>query len=244
MSGGHRVQANFIARRERLVLNWFCARMPGWVTPDLLTALGAVGAVLVFCGYIGTRYDRAFVWLATLGFVLHWFGDSLDGSLARYRRQERARYGYFLDSTTDAFCNLIIMVGVGLSSYVRMDAALFALLGYYLLCMYVFLNYHLHGVYQLSFLAFGPTELRLGLIAMNTAIFFEGRLGITEDGIYISAYNILLVSVGIIFVSVFVNKMIAGVRQLRESEGDLKRPHESVEVGKVIGPLAGMPGQI
>lgn len=162
-SRGYRVQSNFVARRERAVLNWLCARLPQWVTSDLLTAVGICGAVLVLCGYVGTRFDRAFVWLASLGFVLNWFGDSLDGSLARYRRKERLRYGYFLDATTDAISNMIIMIGVGLSPYVRMDVALFALLGYYLLCIYVFLHYHLNGIYQLSFLAFGPTELRLVL---------------------------------------------------------------------------------
>ncbi|MHB8885463.1 MAG: CDP-alcohol phosphatidyltransferase family protein [Methylovirgula sp.] len=244
MSGGHRIQANFIARYERRLLNWLCARLPRWITSDLLTAIGVVGAILVFCGYIGTRFDRSFVWLATAGFVLHWFGDSLDGSLARYRRQERVRYGYFLDSTTDAVCNLIIMIGVGLSSYVRMDAALFALLGYYLLCMYVFLHYHLHGVYRLSFLAFGPTELRVGLIAMNLMIFAKGQLDLTVFGGVVSAYDVLMVGVGLIFVGVFMDKMIAGVRELRASERNLYFSEESVELGKVGSPAAGMSGQI
>lgn len=240
MSTGRRVQANFIARRERQILDWFCAHMPERVTPDILTAVGVVGALMVFAGYIGTRFDRHFVLIATLGFVVHWFGDSLDGSLARHRRRERVRYGYFLDSTTDALCNLIIMVGVGLSSYVRMDAALFALLGYYLLCMYVFINYHLNGVYQLSFVAFGPTELRIGLIAMNMAIFVEGQMGFTINGLFISDYDVLMVATGTIFVGLFVSKMIAGIRELREGEKDSYARQEAPDRVKISGPTPGL----
>ncbi|MGH6795836.1 MAG: CDP-alcohol phosphatidyltransferase family protein, partial [Methylocella sp.] len=81
-----RVQDNILARRERDCLDWLCVRMPRAVTPDRLTGFGACGAFLVFAGYAATRVHPAFFFLATLGVVIHWFGDSLDGSLARYRR--------------------------------------------------------------------------------------------------------------------------------------------------------------
>ena len=211
-----RIQTNVVALRERQVLTWLCARMPAWVTPDGLTAVGVAGAVLVFASYVASRWNPAFLWLASLGLVIHWFGDSLDGSLARHRRIERPIYGYFLDHTVDAICNLMIMGGIGFTAGIRMDVALFALLGYYLLCMYVFINNHLSGVFQLSFLGFGPTELRLCLIAINTWMFFAVLRGVTVDGQFFSPYDGLLLFAGAVFTLIFVVKVIVGVRALRD----------------------------
>ncbi|MGH6845273.1 MAG: CDP-alcohol phosphatidyltransferase family protein, partial [Methylocella sp.] len=151
--GVSRVQDNILAHRERDCLDWLCRHMPGAVTPDRLTGFAAGGACLVFASYVATSLHPGFFWLATLGLIIHWFGDSLDGSLARYRRIDRPRYGYFLDHSVDALCNLTIMAGAGLSAYIRLDVALFALLGYFMLCMYVFLYNHVSQRFQLSFLA-------------------------------------------------------------------------------------------
>ena len=147
------------------------APSPPTGSPELALA----GAALVFVGYAATRLHPAFFWLATLGVVVHWLGDSLDGSLARYRRIDRPRYGYFLDHSVDALCNLTIMTGAGLSAYIRLDVALFALLGYFMLCMYVFLYNQVSQRFQLSFLALGPTELRVGLIGINCWMYCAGR---------------------------------------------------------------------
>ncbi|GAC1551221.1 MAG: hypothetical protein NVS2B5_07930 [Beijerinckiaceae bacterium] len=185
------------------------------MTPDRLTVLGVGGAFLVFAGYAGSRYEPAFLWLATLGFIVHWFGDSLDGSLARHRRIERPKYGYFLDHSVDAFCNLIIMGGLGLTLYVRMDIALFVLGGYYMLCMYVFLNNHVTGLFQLSFLALGPTELRLGLIFINGWMYGQGKVGTVIGGEFFSEYDMVLAFTGIVFVAIFVVRMVSGIVVLR-----------------------------
>jgi archaetidylinositol phosphate synthase len=189
--------------------------MPRAVTPDRLTGLGVIGAVIVFTGYVGSRFDPAFFWLATVGFIVHWFGDSLDGSLARYRRVERPRYGYFLDHSVDAVCNFVIMVGLGLSAYIRLDVALFVLLGYFMLCMYVFLYNHVSGSFQLSFLALGPTELRVGLIAINFWMYFAGKSEISVGRESFSAYDLVLSGVSIIFVSLFVVNLLTVARRLR-----------------------------
>lgn len=210
-----RIQTNVVARSERRLLTWLCARLPTWVTPDGLTALGVFGAALVFLSYVLSRSYSAFLWLASVGFVIHWFGDSLDGSLARFRRIERPAYGYFLDHTVDAICNLAIMAGLGFSVGVRMDVALFALVGYYLLCMYVFINNHLSGVFQLSFLGFGPTELRLCLIAITTALFFTGPVGATIGGEVFTIYDAIIFATGCIFVGLFIRSVATGLRRLR-----------------------------
>jgi archaetidylinositol phosphate synthase len=215
---GKRAQSNFLAEQERLVLNYLCVRLPLWIVPDHLTALGFFGAFISFCGYVCSRYDLSFLWLASLGLTLHWLGDSLDGSLARHRHCERMKYGYFLDCMTDAFCCLIIMVGLGLSPFVRMDAALFALVGYYLLCIYVFLSHHLNGIHKLSFLGCGPTEMRLGLIGLNIWMFAQGQIGVTVAGNFVSAYDFILILNGVISIIAFLFEMMDGIDQLRDQE--------------------------
>ncbi len=211
-----RIQTNVIARRERQLLTWFCARLPAWITSDLLTILSVVGAALVFVSYILSRTAPALLWLASLGLVLNWFGDSLDGSLARYRSTERPIYGYFLDHTIDAINNLLIMAGIGFTLHVRMDVALFALVGYYLLCIYVFISNHLSGVFQLSFLGFGPTELRLCLVGINIWMFSAGHIGATFGNQFFSAYDGLLLFAGAMFTIVFVTRMLVGINELRD----------------------------
>jgi archaetidylinositol phosphate synthase len=217
---GLRVQDNFLARHERRILNFLCARIPEWVVPDHLTIIGLVGAAVAFIGYIASRSDPVFLWLASVGLALNWFGDSLDGSLARYRHCERARYGYFLDSMMDVFCSLIIMMGLGLSTFVHLDVALLALIGYYLLCMYVFLNHHLNNVHQLSFLGCGPTETRLGLVALNVCMFAQGRADVVLGGWRASTYDILLVGSAIVSLILFVRRMAGGIEQLAVQESE------------------------
>ncbi|PNE12964.1 MAG: hypothetical protein CR217_00325 [Beijerinckiaceae bacterium] len=219
-----RVQDNILARHERDFLDWLCLHMPRAVTPDKLTGFGACGAALVFAGYAATRMHPAFFWLATLGFVIHWLGDSLDGSLARYRRIERPRYGYFLDHSVDALCNLAIMAGAGLSVYIRLDVALFALLGYFMLCMYVFLYNHVSQRFQLSFLALGPTELRAGLIGLNCWMYFAGDSRIAIAGETFSPYDLVFCGAGSVFVSLFAVNVFKVARKLRREDASQSRP--------------------
>jgi len=219
-----RVQDNILARRERDFLDWLCLHMPRAVTPDKLTGFGACGACLVFASYAATRLHPAFFWLATLGVVIHWLGDSLDGSLARYRQIVRPRYGYFLDHSVDALCNLTIMAGAGLSAYIRLDVALFALLGYFMLCMYVFLYNHVSQRFQLSFLALGPTELRVGLIGINCWMYFAGDLRIAIGGETFSPYDLVLCGAGIVFVCLFAINVFNVARKLRLEEASPSRP--------------------
>ena len=212
----NRIQKSVISRRERQLLDWLCARMPASVMPDHLTVIGVAGAVLVFASYVASSDNPGWLWLASVGFVVHWFGDSLDGSLARHRRTERPIYGYFLDHTVDAVCNLLVMTGLGFTPWVRMDVALFTLIGYYLLCMYVFINNHVSGIFQLSFIRARPTELRLGLIGVNTWMFFAGWTGFTVLGKPFSWYDALLMTAAIAFTTIFVVRMLAGIRELRD----------------------------
>ncbi len=210
-----RIQGNLVARRERQLLTWLCTRLPAFVTPDSLTAFSVLGAIIVFAGYIASRSFPGFLWVASLGLVINWFGDSLDGSLARHRRIERPVYGYFVDHTVDALCNLLIMAGLGFSRDVAMAVSLFALIGYFLLCIYVFINNHVSGVFQLSFLWGGPTELRLMLVCLNAGMFFAPHAGVTVGGSFVSVYEALVLLAGTIFTVLFIQRTVLGIREFR-----------------------------
>lgn len=169
-----RIQQNLLAAGERRLLNWLCAHMPVWVTPDLMTTVGFVGSLTIFAGYALSVLSPIWLWLAVAGYFINWFGDSLDGSLARYRKIERPEYGYFIDHSIDAFSNMLIMLGLGLTPYIRFDVALFTLVGYLLLSIHTFLAARVIGEFKLSYLAAGPTELRIILIAITIFMFASG----------------------------------------------------------------------
>src|SRR5512140_709891 len=134
-----RVNQSILGALEKRLLVWMAARMPAWVTPDLLTGLGLLGSVIIFTGYLLTTIDVRFMWLASFGFVLNWFGDSLDGTLARVRQIERPRYGYFIDHVVDTLAEVLVFVGVGLSPYVDLTLALLTLIGYLMVSNFVFI---------------------------------------------------------------------------------------------------------
>lgn len=169
-----RVQENLLARGERRLLNWLCARFPAWVTPDMLTMVGMLGAFMVFAGYVASNIGAQWLWLAIAGYVVQWFGDSTDGSLARWRKIERPRYGYFLDHSCDGLATTLVVVGIGFTPHVAMEFALVALAGYLLLSIHAFLSVRVLGELKLSYLNAGPTELRFILVAFTLAMMAVG----------------------------------------------------------------------
>jgi phosphatidylglycerophosphate synthase len=213
-----RIQNNILAWRERTILDWLCSHMPRAISSDSLTLIGVAGAVTVFAGYIGSRFDPAFFWLASVGFIVNWFGDSLDGSLARFRGEESPRYGYFLDHSADAVSILFVLVGLGLSSYVRLEVALAVLIAYFLMCIYVFLYNHVSGTFQLSFGSLGPTELRIGLIVLNLWMYVGGPAKFAVLGEIFSVYDVVLGSVGVTLFCLFVVSVLQAASRLRRED--------------------------
>ena len=211
----HRIQQNFLARNERRLLTWLCARMPGWVTPDKLTITGLVGGGMTFVGYTASNSARGWLLLAILGYLVNWFGDSLDGSLARYRGTERPSYGYFIDHSCDGLTTLLILTGMGFSPYVTMDFAMVALAGYLLLSIHTFLSARVLGEFKLSYLAAGPTELRVMLIGLTVMMMVLG----TEPGIFgrISGFDIFVGTVGAILIVLFAGQTFITGRRLAKA---------------------------
>lgn len=167
---------------ERPALAWMAAHMPGWMTPDILTGTGIVGAIVIFLSYWGSGMAPGFLWAASLGFVINWFGDSLDGTLARQRNRERPRYGYYVDHITDSFGTSLLLLGLGLSNYMSGAVAAAVLIAYLLLSINSYLAAHTLGTFRISFLKFSPTELRLLLAFGNLFLFNKSQvvfLGVT-----------------------------------------------------------------
>ncbi|WP_133365041.1 CDP-alcohol phosphatidyltransferase family protein [Qipengyuania sediminis] len=211
-----RIQENVLARAERRVLNRLCAAMPKWVTPDKLTALGMVGAVMILCGYLASNANAAWLWLSIAGFILHWLGDSLDGSLARFRKIERPRYGYFLDHSCDGLATAMIVAGIGMSPYVAMDAALLGLAGYLLLSIHAFLTVRVLGELPLTYLNLGPTEVRLILIALTIAFLVFGVPRPVWQGE--TSFDLIAWGAGLLMIGVFIVQTAGKARLLAKQE--------------------------
>lgn len=171
-----RVQESWLASAEKHVLIWIAERVPQAVSPDHLTLLGFAaqfGAGACYALASGNRYWLLGV-IACLG--LNWLGDSLDGTLARVRQQQRPRYGFYVDHMVDSFGALVLMGGLALSGYMHPWIAIGLLIAFLMLSIQSYLATHTLGEFRLSFWRFGPTELRLLLAVGNLALFWKPRV--------------------------------------------------------------------
>ena len=204
-----RVNDILLGPLERPTLRWLAAHMPAWVTPDVCTLIGVLGALLTGISYVLSNYNRNFLWLASLGFVINWFGDSLDGTLARYRKIERPIYGFFLDHTVDAVSVTAIILGLGLTPYISFTNACLALIAYLLLCVLVFLRTSVLGEFKISYSKLGPTEIRVLLILLSVSMYFGGERISTFripalDPITFTPYDIIVATIGLLLLYFFV----------------------------------------
>jgi phosphatidylglycerophosphate synthase len=217
MKPATRIQQNILAANERRLLNWLCARLPAWVTPDQLTLLGFLGAVTICAGYVASNVHINWLWLALAGYLVNWFGDSLDGSLARFRKIERPRYGYFLDHSVDALATMILLIGLGLTPHIRLDVALFGLVGYMLLSVHTFISAQVLGEFKLTYMAGGPTEMRLMLMALTGAMFIVPPGPIGDTGL--SGFDMFALSIAVILVCIFIAQTYSTARFLLGKDG-------------------------
>src|SRR5215216_1976901 len=203
-----RINDILLGSLERSALQWLATRMPSWVTPNTCTLIGLTSALGIAISYVFSSYDKNFLWLASFGFVIHWFGDSLDGTLARYRNIERPIFGFFVDHTTDAFSVAIMVLGLGLTPYVSFTIACLALIAYLLLCVLVFVRTSVLCEFKISYSRLGPTEMRLFAIFLNTTMYFGGvrtalRLRTTPQ-IDFTPYDLILAMIALLLLSFFI----------------------------------------
>lgn len=199
-----RVNDILLGPLERPALHWFSRHMPAWVTPDLLTLVGVLGTVVIFAGYGLSNLNRAYLWLASLGFFINWFGDSMDGTLARHRHIQRPVYGFFVDHTADAFGQLLIFAGLGLSPYMRFDIALLALAGYLMMSVLVYVRMCVSGVFRISYGRFGPTEIRAIAVLANTLIYLFGNPALSVAGGVIHVFDLAGGAIAAALITIFI----------------------------------------
>ena len=167
-----RIQTSILNPLEKKVLVYLAQRLPAWVTSDMLTFVGFLGALIMAAGYGLSNLDLHWLWLSCFGLLVNWFGDSLDGSLARVRNTQRKTYGFFIDHNVDVINETIMFIGVGASPLVNMSFAMFALIAYFMLSVYVYIDCHLKGEMRLTYGGLGPTEFRLGLFIVNICFIY------------------------------------------------------------------------
>ena len=186
-----RAHTSFLAAAEKRALIFIAQRLPGWVNSDHLTALGFVSLVIAG-GFYWLANSHPLALLATIPFlILNWFGDSLDGTLARVRNQQRPRYGFYVDHILDAVGSFFLMSGLALSGLMTPAVAYGFLIVYLLLSIEIYLATYTIGKFHLSYWNFGPTELRILLIIGNL-------FALNRRGAIIGSYHFLMFDAGFV----------------------------------------------
>lgn len=211
-----RIQTSILNRVEKKVLVWLAGRQPRWVTSDFLTFVGVMGAVLFAAGGMLAHIDLCYLWLGSLGLVVNWYGDSLDGTLARVRHTQRPIYGFFIDHTLDALTTCLICLGLGLSPVMRMDVALLIMGGYLCLSIYTYISTIIIDEFRLTYGKLGPTEVRLILIAVNTLYIYAPwrETHYTIGGQQWSAFDLIGVAVSVILFTLYATQFASDRRKL------------------------------
>lgn len=179
-----RVQLSLLAPWEKKTLIWLAHRMPRWVNSDHLTGLGLTALLLAGLSYWLARRNRYALLLVMVTLMVNWFGDSLDGTLARVRNKQRPRYGFYLDHVVDMFGSLFLVGGMALSGYMSPMIALGVLIAYSMLSIEVYLATYTIGTFHLSFWKFSPTELRIMIAIGNLVLFWRPEVHLA-GGIYL-----------------------------------------------------------
>ncbi|HKD07039.1 MAG TPA: CDP-alcohol phosphatidyltransferase family protein [Bryobacteraceae bacterium] len=202
-----RVNQALTASLEKRALEWLARRAPTWVNSDHLTALGLAAQIGAGAAYALSRYNRFALLLVILCLGLNWLGDSLDGTLARVRRRQRPRYGFYVDHMVDILGSLALMMGLALSGFLHWQTALAMLIGFLILAGESYLATYTLSRFQLSQGLFGPTEIRILLIIGNLAL-------LRSPYATVLGYRALLFDIGgvIAAVSMFAMAIVLTIR--------------------------------
>jgi archaetidylinositol phosphate synthase len=163
----HREMASILTSIERRCLLWLASRVPRWINADHLTAAALFSMMMVGLSYYLAREHRLALLLAIVWLAVHWLCDSLDGTIARVRQQQRPRYGFYVDHVVDCFGVLFLVSGLAVSGFMSPLIAMGVLIAYFLLSIEVYLATYCLTVFKMSFWGIGPTELRV-LLAIGT----------------------------------------------------------------------------
>ena len=215
MATAKREMTFLLAGPERRLLITLASRLPRAVVSDHLTAVGAIGALCTGIAYALSAHHSWWLWIASGMLVINWFGDSLDGTLARVRKAERPRYGYYLDHIVDAFSTAAIGIGIGLSPYVELPLALALVVLYLTLSINVYLESQVFGVFQLGYGQIGPTEVRIILILANSLLLVGSG---TEPNVLWTVANTVVAVISLGMIATLGVRFGKNLRRLAEME--------------------------
>jgi phosphatidylglycerophosphate synthase len=212
-------EPNFLfARFERRFLPWVARKLPRWILPDDMTALGVLAALGVCGAYQLSNEDSAWLWAASGLLVVQWLGDSLDGTLARVRNIQRPKYGFYLDHMVDAIATAAIGIGLGLSPFMLLSIGTLIVVAYLILSINVYLESMSFGRFRLGYGYLGPTEIRAVLIALNTALALD--LGLDFDILELNLTVVDVIGLGIaaVMLALLTFRVFTNLRELAKEE--------------------------
>ena len=212
-----RIQTSILNAAEKKALVYLAERQPRWVTSDLLSFIGFLGALIIAAGFILSNINIHYLWLSCFGLIVNWYGDSLDGTLARVRKTQRPIYGYYLDHTLDGINESIMFIGAGLSPFMNHPSlALGILVLYLLLTLNVSINAHLRGEFKLTYAKMGHTEFRLIVLIVNALLIlikpladFSLSLRIASATLQFAVLDIVAIVIIIVLLIIYLGNIYA-----------------------------------
>ena len=221
-----RIQTAFTGNIERKVLVWLAERQPRWVTSDMLTFVGTFGAFLVGLGFALTHYGIGWLWLSIVGLAVNWYGDSLDGTLARVRNTQRPVYGYYLDHTVDCINEAFMFFGAGLSPLLNLNLALTAFILYLFMTINVSMNAHLKSEFRLTYAKLGPTEFRLLIVVGCLVLIAFPRLAtfsLQFSSVTLQFLDLLALAIIVVLAFIYIFTIIGDARKYSRLDPPKKR---------------------
>ncbi len=212
-------EPNFLlAKVEKRALRWIAARIPRRILPDDLTALGVFAAIGICAAYQLSNDDRRWLWVASALLVVHWVGDSLDGTLARVREIQRPRYGYYLDHLVDAISTALIGIGLGLSPFMLLATGTLIVVAYLMLSINVYLESQALGRFSIGYGLIGPTEVRLILIGLNTLLAIGAGLNFTLVDLHMTLFDVVGLGIAGTMILLLLGRAVRNLRELAREE--------------------------
>ena len=203
---------------EKRLLVWIAERLPRFLLPDHLTLIGIFGSVLITVSFILSNRAPAWLWLANLGLVINWFGDSLDGTVARVRKIQRPRYGMYVDHIVDAFSTLAIGLGLGLSPYMLLSVGLAVVIGYLILSINIYLESLVLADFRFGYGVVGPTETRIILILLNITAMIIGPIPFAVRGIEMTVFDVFGIGIVLAMMGMLSRRVIRNLHNLGHLE--------------------------
>jgi len=207
-----------VARFEKWALPKIAASLPRWVMPDHLTGLGIVAATWIAYCYMKSNSSPLWLHGASLGLVVHWFGDSLDGTLARVRRIQRPRYGFYLDHLTDAYSTTAIGLGLGLSPFMLLSVGFAGVIAYLMLSINVYLETYVFSRFRFGYGSLGPTEARLLLIGLNLMAGLLTPLPFKFRGVEMTVFDLGGIAVTFVMLGLLLSRALGNLKELAVDE--------------------------